>query len=68
MTTKTDMATTRRYTAAEIIELTQVLGASGDIDPVELRGMEKLAKLLKHLETMTDADIAEEVRLHFRSV
>jgi hypothetical protein len=58
----------RTYTSAEIAELIDVLRDSGDIDPAELMGMERLGQLLKRFERMTDDDIADMVRRHFRSV
>jgi len=56
----------RKYTAAEIIELIEVLRSSGDIPPSELAGMEVLGQLLQRLEGLSDADLAEEARRRFR--
>ena len=58
----------RRYSASDIIELIQVFRDGGDLEPGELKGMERLGLLLKHLEYMTDEDLADMVRTHFRSV
>jgi hypothetical protein len=56
----------RKYAAAEIIEVIDVLRASGDIPPNALAGMELLGQLLSRLATLSDAAIAEEVRRRFR--
>jgi hypothetical protein len=56
----------RKYTAAEIVELIEVLRSSGDIPASELAGMDVLGRLLQQLEGMSDVDIAEEVRRRFR--
>lgn len=62
------MAARRTFTAADIIELVEILRSSGDIAPAELAGMELLGRLLGHLEMLSDTDIAEEVRRYFRTV
>ena len=53
--------TTRKYSAQEIIDLINVLKSSGDISEAELAGMEFLGRLLVQLQTMPDADIAEDL-------
>jgi hypothetical protein len=60
------MATTRSYTAAEVLELIEVLRASGDVPSPQMAGMEVLGNLLARLEQLSDAEIAEEVRRRFR--
>jgi len=56
----------RKYTAAMIIEVIEVLRASGDVPQDALAGMELLGQLLSRLEVLSDAEIAEEVRRHLR--
>ena len=53
--------TTRKYSAEEIIDLINILKSSGDMPETELAGMEFLGRLLVRLESMSDADIAEDV-------
>ena len=67
MTTDPNTVPKRRYTAAEVSELIELLSASEDFAPLEIKGMERLGKLLEHYESMSDADIAAEARRHFRS-
>lgn len=62
------MPTMRTSTAGDVIELIEVLRSSGDISPSELAGMELLGRLLSHLESLTDAEIADEVHRYFRHV
>jgi hypothetical protein len=52
----------RTYSADDVRELVNLFRGSPDLPVAEVAGMEKLAGLLKHYETMTDADIEAEVR------
>ena len=56
----------RKYAAAEIIEIIEALRSSGNVSPDALAGMELLGQLLTRLDALSDAEIAEEVRRHFR--
>jgi hypothetical protein len=57
--------TTRKYTAQEIIDLIGILKSSGEIPPSELAGMEFLRRLIGQLDTMSDAEIAEEALMRW---
>ena len=59
------MVTTRTYSATEIIELIETLRSSGDIPESELAGMDRLGQLLRHFESMSDAEIAAETQRFF---
>ncbi len=58
----------RTYSADEVREFVNLLRGSRDLPAAELAGMEKLADLLKHYETMTDANIEAEVQRYYPSV
>ncbi len=62
------MNTLRMYSAAEIGELVTLLGAGGTMPDAEIDGMEKLVRLLRELETLSDADIEAEVRRVWRTL
>ena len=62
------MDTPRTFSAAEVSELIELLRSCGDIPVSELAGMEKLSQLLFQFENMADADIANEVKRHFKHV
>jgi hypothetical protein len=52
----------RTYSADDVQELVNLFRGSPDLPAAEVAGMENLAGLLKHYETMTDADIEAEAR------
>ena len=52
----------RTYSADEVQVFVNLFRGSPDLPVAEVTGMEKPAGLLKHYETMTDADIEAEVR------
>jgi hypothetical protein len=55
----------RTYSGDEVRELVKLFRGSPDLPVAEVAGMEKLADLLKHYETMTDADIEAEGRRYY---
>jgi hypothetical protein len=57
----------RTYSTAEVREFVKLLRASRSLPDAEVCGMEKLAGLLNHYETMTDAEIETEVRRYYPS-
>jgi hypothetical protein len=65
---KTEDIEYRGYSADEVREFVKLLRGLRDLPAAELAGMEKLADLLKHYESTTDADIEAEVRRYYPSV
>jgi hypothetical protein len=57
----------RKFSAAEVTELIDLIRGDEDFTPAEIAGMDKRADMLKWLVTATDADIDAAVKRHYRS-
>ena len=65
---RTPLVTKKRaYTAGEIREIVELFRDDPDVSLEKFSGMEFLADVLKHFETMSDSDIEEKVRHLIRS-
>jgi hypothetical protein len=57
----------RTYTANDVRKMVELHRGDPDISAEKFSGMEQLADILKHFETMTDDDIEAEFQTFLRS-
>nr|WP_322624512.1 hypothetical protein [uncultured Flavobacterium sp.] len=57
----------RSYSVQEVRELVELLRHNPDLSPEKFSGMLELVQILAHFETMTDDEIASEVRNKYRN-